>query len=247
MLADERLSELLQYIREKRVARYTQIASDLHVSQSTVRRDAAILETQGYVDRIYGGVRLSGASIITMPLPVRIQSNSDAKDEIARQAAAMLHDDMSVFLFSSSTVMRMGPHMSHLKKLRVLTNSTIICEQLTEMGIETYCTGGRLRLTDHVFVGAHAERTLRSFRPDASFFSPNAISEDGDITVFSEENVSFIRLMMERSRKMYILCDSTKLNRSEFFSVGTVSDADAVFCDQALPESMYRSGGKKLD
>ena len=69
MLADERLSELLQYIREKRVARYTQIASDLHVSQSTVRRDAAILETQGYVDRIYGGVRLSGARSPVKPLP----------------------------------------------------------------------------------------------------------------------------------------------------------------------------------
>ena len=238
MLADERLAELLQYIREKRAARYTQIARDLHVSQSTVRRDAAVLETQGYIDRIYGGVRLSSASIVSMPLPVRIRSNPDAKDDIARQAAAMLHDGMAVFLFSSSTVMRMIPHMGHLKKLRVLTNSTIICEQLTEMGIETYCTGGRLRLSDHVFVGAHAERTLRSFCPDASFFSPNAISETGDISVFSEENVSFIRLMMERSRKMYILCDHTKLNRSEFFSVGHVSEADAVFCDQPLPESI---------
>lgn len=245
MLADERLSELLQYIREKRAARYTQIARDLHVSQSTVRRDAAVLETQGYIDRIYGGVRLSSASIVSMPLPVRIRSNPDAKDDIARQAAAMLHDGMAVFLFSSSTVMRMIPHMGHLKKLRVLTNSTIICEQLTEMGIETYCTGGRLRLSDHVFVGAHAERTLRSFCPDASFFSPNAISETGDISVFSEENVSFIRLMMERSRKMYILCDHTKLNRSEFFSVGHVSEADAVFCDQPLPESMVGSDAKK--
>ena len=238
MLADERLAELLQYIREKRAARYTQLARDLHVSQSTVRRDAAILETQGYIDRIYGGVRLSGASIVSMPLPVRIRSNPDAKDEIARRAVQTLHDGMSVFLFSSSTVMRMIPHMSRFKKLRVLTNSTIICEQLTEMDVETYCTGGRLRLSDHVFVGAHAERTLRSFCPDASFFSPNAISEGGDITVFSEENVSFIRLMMERSRKMYILCDSSKLNRSEFFSVGHVSQADAVFCDQPLPESM---------
>ena len=241
MLADERLAGLLQYIRDKRAARYTQIARDLHVSQSTVRRDAAILESQGYIDRIYGGVRLSSANIVNMPLPVRIRSNPDAKDDIARQAAAMLHDGMSVFLFSSSTVMRMIPHMGRLKKLRVLTNSTIICEQLTEMGIETYCTGGRLRLSDHVFVGAHAERTLRSFCPDASFFSPNAISETGDISVFSEENVSFIRLMMERSRKMYILCDHTKLNRSEFFSVGHVSQADAVFCDQPLPESMTRN------
>lgn len=237
MLADERLAELLAYIQAKRAARYTQIAKDLHVSQSTVRRDAAMLEQQGYIERIYGGVRLSGASLDKMPLPMRIQSNPDEKDEIARRAIALLHDGMSVFLFSSSTVMRMVPHMGRFKKLRVLTNSAIICEQLTKMGVETYCTGGRLGLSDHIYGGIYAEAALRQFRPEASFFAPTAISSDGEITVYTDEHIGMMRLMMERSGRVYVLCDSGKLNRTEFYSIGHVRDVEAVICDKPLPDS----------
>ena len=251
MLADERLAELLAYIREKRAARYTQISKDLHVSQSTVRRDAAMLEQQGYIERIYGGVRLSGATLDKMPLPLRIQSNPDAKDVIAREAVSLLHDGMMVFLFGSSTVMRMVPHMHRLKNLRVVTNSVIICEQLLGMGIETFLTGGKMRLSDHDFAGVHAEQALNAFRFDASFFAPTAITQDGDITVYTDEHIGLFRRMTERSAHVYILCNAAKIGREEVFTVGHVRDVDRVISDQPLPEHWqaigYRGGRHDAD
>jgi len=243
MLMDERLNELLSYMHRVRAARYTQIAKDLHISQSTARRDAAVLEEQGHVEKVYGGIMLSSSNINTMPMSVRIDSHAQAKAVIGRKAAKTVQDKMSIFLYGSSTVMHMVPYLANLNRLRVLTNSTEICEKLTEAGCEAYCTGGSLRMTDKVFVGPYADESLKSFRFDASFFSPSAISLDGDVTIYRSESQSFLRIMLQKSRKRYMLCDSSKLGQSEFFSVCNVEDLDDVFCEKDLPEILAKRIG----
>ncbi|MBO4837060.1 MAG: DeoR/GlpR transcriptional regulator, partial [Clostridia bacterium] len=211
---------------------------ELHISLSTARRDAEKLVQQGYAEKTYGGIMLAGEGINTLPIDARITTNVEAKRQAAYSACRAIHDNMSLLLYSSSTVLQLLPYLSRYKGLRILTNSMAICEKLTEMQVETYCTGGQLRLTDKVFVGQLSEDVLSRFHPQCFFFSPTGISSTGDITTYREESQRFIRTAMLKSEKTYCICDSSKLNHSEFFSVCSVKDLNGIFCEKQLPEEI---------
>lgn len=243
MMMDERLLKMIDYMRNVNAARYTKIAKDLNISQSTARRDALILERHGLVTRIYGGIMMSGANVNIMPISIRQDSHIEEKTIICKQASMLVHDRMSLFLYGSSTIMHMIPHLVHLKKLRVLTNSPELCEKLTDAGMEVYCTGGRLRMTDKIYVGSYSEEIMSRFHPDISFFSPSALSLDGDLTVHRIESQSFLKLMIRKSQKCYALCDSSKIGQTEFFSVCNAADIDGIFCEKELPKEIAQMIG----
>ncbi len=225
--------------------RYSTLAAEMHTSLSTARRDADALVQQGYAERVYGGIVLAGQNINTMPLEVRETTHHEEKEALARQAVQVLGNNRSVFLYASSTVSLMVPLLSRYSGLKVLTNSTGLCIALEQNGIEAYCTGGRLRASDHVFMGSFAEEALEHFRPDVAFFSPTAVSSDGEITVWRESSAGFLRKLLKRSRQVYMLCDASKLNQSCFFSVGGIEDISGVFCNAPLPEGWAERIGSR--
>lgn len=238
MLQFSRINAFLEYIREEKSATYRKLSADLHYSESTIRRDALILEKQGYITSVYGGVILNEDNINTTPLPTRVNRNIEAKINIAKQAASKVQNGMSLLLYSSSTVIQMIPFLKPYKKLKVLTNSLTVLEKLTEIDADVYLTGGRLRRDDGILIGSFSENTLSSFHPDLAFYSPSAISFSGDVTTHHDDNLSFIRTMLKRSEKFMLLCDSSKIGQSEMFSICSVEDVDAVFCETEIPSSI---------
>ncbi len=62
MLAEQRRDRLLELIRLRRFASLPELAEQLAVSESTVRRDLDQLEEQGSARRIHGGVLYTGIS-----------------------------------------------------------------------------------------------------------------------------------------------------------------------------------------
>ena len=67
------------------------------------------------------------------------------------------------------------------------------------------------------------------------FFSSQGISEDGEISDSSEEETSLRRVMLERSKQKYFLCDSSKIGVKKLFTVCRESDLDGIICDTKLP------------
>ncbi len=244
MLQFDRINTLLVYIREKKSSNYRRIAADLHCSESTVRRDALVLEKQGYVISVYGGIIYNEDNINTTTLPTRVNKNIEAKIQIAKQAAEYVQNGMSILLYSSSTVIQMIPFLKQFRRLKILTNSLSVIDKLTDIDAQVYLTGGRLRIDDNILIGSYSEDTLMRFHPDIAFYSPSAISDDGDVTTHHDDNLSFIRLMFARSNKTILLCDSSKIGRSEPFSICGLDDIDAVLCETPLPDKIKGMIGK---
>lgn len=244
MLPQEHLEKMLAMIRRDHSCSYTQMAKELHISLSTARRDALELVRQGFAEKVYGGIMILGTGVNTLPANERKKTNVEAKRAAAAKACDVIHDNMSILLYSSSTILQLVPFLNRYKGLKVLTNSVEICEQLTEMGVETYCTGGQLRLTDMGFFGSVCEEMVIRFHPQCFFFSPTAISSDGEIMTYREGGQRFIRLAMEKCDATYCICDSSKLDRSEFFSICGAEDVNGIFCDQPLPEELAARVGR---
>jgi DeoR/GlpR family transcriptional regulator of sugar metabolism len=42
--------------------------------------------------------------------------------------------------------------------------------------------------------------------------------------------------MLRKSRKKYLLCDSSKFNKTYFYDMGSIAELDGVISDKPLPE-----------
>ena len=109
---------------------------------------------------------------------------------------------------------------------------------LGNMGIKNISTGGVMIEKSYSFVGADAERTIKSYNADIVFFSCRSLSEDGYMCDNSFEENSLKRAMLNHAKKKVFLCDSSKLNRTSLNNLCHISEVDEIICEKELPENL---------
>ena len=82
------------------------------------------------------------------------------------------------------------------------------------------------------FVGHFSENFIRQIKADALFFSSQGVSENGDITDSSEEEIALRRAMMESAKEKYFLYDSSKVGRELPFVLCNVSDVSDALTEE---------------
>jgi len=235
LLQPERQKQILALLERKPAWRVGQLATALHTSEATVRRDLAALESKGLVRRVYGGVMLEHEEV---PADIRRTEHAAAKEEIAAAAAALLEEGQTVYLDASSTASYLLPHLARFHGLTVITNSHRAVEQLADSKLCVLSTGGTLVRRNMAYVGRVAEATLERFCPDLAFFSAQSVSEDGEITDDSEEETALRRVAMRRARKRVFLCDASKVGKHAFYVLGKLCEMDEIITDAAFPASL---------
>lgn len=233
MIQYERQQQLFNYLKQNKSATVRQLAALLYSSEASVRRDIAALEEQGLVRRKYGGVVLAEYEHSVAPLALRDPANAAHKEQIARRAAELVEDGMTVLLDASSTARRILPFLQNKKDLRIITNNARLFDGRV-LPACVHCTGGRYDGENGAFLGPGAERFLRSVRADILFFSSQGLDENGVISDASEEETALRRVMLQAAEKKYFLCDSSKLGQKRTFILCTKDDVDGIICDSAL-------------
>lgn len=234
MIQYERQQQLLNYLKENKSATVRRLAEILYISEASVRRDIAALEEQGLVRRKYGGVILAEYEHSVIPLALRDSANAAPKEQIAKKAATLVEDGMTVMLDASSTARRIVPYLQNKKNLRIITNNARLFDGRS-IAATLHCTGGRYDGENGAFVGAGAEEFVRSVRADILFFSSQGIDEAGVISDASEEETALRRAMLSAANKKYFLCDGSKLGQMRTFILCTKEDVDGIICNQPLP------------
>ena len=244
MLQYERQQQIVEYLKEKHSAKIGELAKKIYVSEASVRRDVAALETAGVVKKIYGGVVLAEYRNEPLPVEMRQSVNSEEKEKIARRAAEIVHDGDIIMLDASSTVRRLCKYLKKRKNLVVITNSLWACSEFEDSDVTVYCTGGEYYKKQECFLGPSAEKYLRYINADKLFFSSKGITSDGTITDVSDLENSMRRLMMKQAKDMYFLCDASKWNAKYAFTLCKADEVTEIICDKPLDQFLNM---KKLD
>ncbi len=234
MISLGRQQEIMNYMLKHRFATVKELAKVIYSSESSIRRDIKILEQQGLVSQIYGGITLPEYTHTIVPFSIREHKNSPEKEHIAKKAAELIFDGATVFLDGSSTVKRILKYISPDKKVTIITNNNELFKNDIPENIRLHCTGGLFYKTDSIFIGPQAENYIKNLHADLLFFSSQAISENGEISDSSEEETSLRRVMLERAEKKYFLCDSSKLYSKRTFQLCNVNEIDGIICDVSL-------------
>lgn len=234
MLEYSRLKQILNILSEKKSSSVRSLAQTLYVSDATVRRDLNILERQGNVRRVFGGVILLESDQKDMPFYGHT-TEDPSKEEIALKAVERVINGNIIMIDASSTANAMIRHLKRFKNLTIITNSACTTGGLQELDARIFVTGGFMPHNSQGFVGPYAESMVRNYNADLFFFSCGALSMDGRVSDVVSDEMSIRRVMMRQSRKRILLCDSSKFGKEQCFNLCTLGDVDELISDAPFP------------
>ncbi len=250
MLYLERQHKLLDLLRGRKFMDVHELSALLYASESTIRRDLAILEKAGLLRRTFGGAALIEGLNAEIPLSVREDQYSREKEAIARLASSLLSGGNTIIIDSSSTAFKLIPFVS-AHRLTVLTNSPKAAIELAKYpDVKVYSTGGRLRENSLSYVGRIAKSAVSLFNLDVMFFSCVGISLEGGLTDTNEDEADLKGAMMQHARLKVALMDSSKFGLATFSRISGFSGIDYLITDRdpgpAWQETLSKAGVKLL-
>lgn len=235
-MQQRRYDEILRHLYENGYRSVSQLCDALYVSEATLRRDLAKLEQQGQLHRVRGGAVPAGEWQMRH-VDIRKASLSEEKRLLARQAASMVDDSMTIYMDGGSITQFM-PEFLTQRNITVVSASLELCLYTTRHNIHTYCLGGYVEPMDLACRGSFAERTAEDMRFDMMFFTCSGLSTDGKLTAISESGASLLKRLLSFSSKRVFLTLSSRVGVQTPLVITPLSEIDTVICDAPLPENL---------
>ncbi|GEP46605.1 DeoR/GlpR transcriptional regulator [Microbacterium saccharophilum] len=240
MYAMERQQLIEQLIvADGRVA-VVELADRFAVTTETVRRDLALLEERGVLQRVHGGaVVASRTSTIEPSLAERSERRSAAKEAIARRALDALASGAtgSVYLDAGTTtaaVARLLAGRPSGRPLEVVTHAMTIGHVLAgAAGVNLTAIGGRVRGLTAAAVGAQAVAAIGHLRPDVAFLGANGISADFGVSTPDPDEAAVKRAIVASARRVVLVADADKLDAELLVSFAALDEIDVLVTDAA--------------
>ena len=234
MKAAERQLRIRQMLETKDFLDLVTLCRDLDASESSVRRDLDILESERVLRRVYGGaVPIPNLGNNAFDFAEESVRQSEEKSRIAKVAAALIDDGQTVILDGGSTVAAVARELA-TKSLHIITNSLPIAEGLEAVrNIELTLTGGYLDPRFRVMLGPLCEQMLSAIRADAVIMGIGSITASG----FSNNNTLVVgseQKMIQIAGRVIIVADHTKFGRGGMFPVAPLNAANTVVSDRNL-------------
>ncbi len=230
-----RQPDILEIARTEGKVTVERLADHFDVTVQTIRRDLTELANAGKLERVHGGAILpSGVNNILYEERRRL--NEAAKTAIGRACAAAIPDEASVFLDIGTTTEAVARELLDHRNLMVVTNNMNVAQiLLANKSCDIVVAGGALRRADNGLVGNLTARTIENFKFDYAILGCSAMDDDGDLLDFDIQEVVVGQTLLNRSREVFLVADTSKFQRSAPVRIGSLRDVHQVFTDQPLP------------
>ena len=247
MLPAARKEFLLNTINETGILYTNEIMKQCNVSEITIRRDLIELESKGLLVRTHGGAVKSIATDMMFSYEHKINQNRKNKDEICRLAFSFINEGDIIFVDCGTTLSLISKYITKLKSLTVITTSLpVVSELINYSNIRLSLIGGEIDSERQATYGSVAENIIGMYHADKAFIGADGISLKKGLSSFDDKEGAVTRMMMENSDKVFLLCDSSKLEKNSFVIFATISGIDHLVTDQQIPPEqlkMYRDAG----
>ncbi|MGE5704182.1 MAG: DeoR/GlpR family DNA-binding transcription regulator [Clostridia bacterium] len=239
MLAAERHSIILDQLKKHKTVTVSDLSHILEVSEVTIRKDLIKLENEGHLSRIHGGATTTNFLPMERSFTEKLEQRMEEKQAIARQALKHIHQGDTIMLGVGTTTMELAKLLKPVNDLTIVTNAVNIAMELNTHGNHNVIlVGGEMRLKSYALVGAVAEDSLKKLSVFKCFLGTDGIHLDNGITTLALAEGKINRVMMERSRKVYILADHTKFGETYLTRFADLADVDRIITDR-LDEETY--------
>ena len=215
MLAAERQEAILRTLQSGGAVRVADLATELAVSEMTVRRDLDTLDAQDLLRKVHGGAvahHNRGEEPRSADKAARQQAEKRA---IAATAATTVADGMTIAIGAGTTTAELARQLRHRPSITVVTNSINIFQELTDPAAEgvdaplVYLSGG-VRTPSDALVGPVADAAIASFRVDATYLGVHGFDVDAGLTSPNVAEAQTNRTLIDVGSRLVVLADHTK-------------------------------------
>jgi DeoR/GlpR family transcriptional regulator of sugar metabolism len=235
-----RQARLIDLVKRRGFFLVSDIASELSVSEMTIRRDLAELENDGRLTRTRGGAvsaEGAGRNEIDREEPafeVRLRRNQAAKQRIAVCAAQLLEGSQTVALDVGTTTYLLAQALVDRSGLKYFTSSLRTASLLADAGREVHLPGGQVRGEELSVCGPMALEHFERYWFDIAFIGVSGVTAQGMFD-YSLDDSELKRVYLRRSTVKALLCDAEKFRCMSLVQIADFADIDLIICDMAPP------------
>jgi DeoR/GlpR family transcriptional regulator of sugar metabolism len=235
MLADERRRKIYELLREEGSARVSELSEAFGVTEPTIRSDLEHLETEGLIVRNHGGAYLRGMDALVRTQTLDHQEHIGRKRVIGKRAAEFVSDNDTLIIDSGSTTTELAKNLLDYHNLHIVTNALNIALIVGSVpSFTVHVTGGEFKAPTLSLTGDQAAEIFRSIFVGKLFLATAGISRESGLSYPGFSDLPVKRAMIRAAKTVYLLADSSKIGRTAFAAMGSLSDVNVLVTDNGI-------------
>jgi DeoR family transcriptional regulator of aga operon len=229
--------KIIDFLNSNGHVNVKELSESLGVTGVTIRNDLQQLEKKNILIRARGGaIKIDQAhSNEDFPLSDKQKKNFAEKREIGKKASELIEDGNTIILDSGSTTHQLAKNLKNFEDLTVITNALNIATLLADYkNINVIVPGGILKKNSLSLVGIPAEKIFRDYFCDKLFLGVDGFDLDFGISTPNPEEAYLNQIMIEISKEVIVLADSSKFERRGFAFIAPINRINTVVTDKGI-------------
>ncbi|GAB3282279.1 DeoR/GlpR family DNA-binding transcription regulator [Larkinella harenae] len=235
-------------VEERGSVEVKELAERVQTSEITIRRDLALLAADGLIYRTHGGAMTVALATNPVTFANKTAANSEHKDYICRLAAAEIQEGDVIFMDCGSTVFRLCQFIRN-KRIQVITNSLPVVQELLSSAVTINLIGGEVDSKRQAVHGFMAHEHVARYRARRAFLGVDGISARHGLSAHSETEAGMTLAMAAQTETVYLLCDSSKLEKDKYVQFAPLSLVQVLITDEKAGSevlALYRERGVRV-
>ena len=238
LLSEPRRRRILDWIQEEGSARVRDLAVAFQVSEATIRQDLERLEGDGFITREHGGAFLNTAPAQIGTMTLHHMENMDKKRKIGAYAAALVRDGETLILDAGTTTTEVASRLISRRNLTVITNALNIAVILGSVpGFAVHMPGGQFKAPTLSLSGDKSVEYFKNIFAGKLFLATAGVALEAGLTYPSFADLQLKEAMIKAASHVYLVADSTKINKSSFTRLGALEVVHSFITDDGISDS----------
>lgn len=239
-----RQEAILHQLQEAGSVTIDELCSTLEASVATIRRDLEDLEARSHLRRIRGGAVPIGPLFYEpfrhdASFQDKVTSFGDEKRRIARVAAQMVQEGMTVALSGGTTTTEVVRSLKMLTGISIITNTVNVAMELSNRkDIEVIVTGGHLRGNWFTLVGPIANAATDMLFADIMFIGVDGITAEHGLTCTNSSEAELLRKLAQHSKIKVVVADHSKLGVASKWLLCPATEIDRFITDSGASDEV---------
>jgi DeoR family transcriptional regulator, aga operon transcriptional repressor len=237
----ERRAKILELLDKNGQVRVSELTAMFGVSEVTIRNDLDRLEKKKLLIKTRGGGIQTPRVGFDYEFNKELTQSLREKQAIGKKAAELVKEKDTIIIDSGTTTLEVARNLTHFNELTIITNGILIANELARFpNLHVVMLGGTLRHSSLSLIGPIAEENLKSLFCDKVFLGVNGIDSTYGMFTTHIEDASLNRQMIEMSKEVIVVTDSSKFQKRSFSIIGPIGNIDTLVTDAGIPKEELR-------